>query len=121
MRHSPNYRFLIRKNYRPYNLKLPSSQLTEDDKKFLKSILFSLTKPYNEAKSKQKKGKRKSFTKKTRDLKKKLENYRCEDCGKYNEDLELDHKNGDRSNNHITNCQLLCPNCHAKKTRKRKF
>jgi 5-methylcytosine-specific restriction endonuclease McrA len=28
-----------------------------------------------------------------------------------------DHKNGDRSNNKITNCQALCPNCHAKKTR----
>ena len=30
---------------------------------------------------------------------------------------DYDHKNGDRSNNKLINCQALCPNCHAKKTR----
>ena len=30
---------------------------------------------------------------------------------------DYDHKNGDRSNNKLSNCQALCPNCHAKKTR----
>lgn len=29
---------------------------------------------------------------------------------------DYDHKNGDRSNNKKSNCQALCPNCHAKKT-----
>jgi 5-methylcytosine-specific restriction endonuclease McrA len=27
------------------------------------------------------------------------------------------HIDGNRSNNDIFNCQALCPNCHAKKTR----
>ena len=42
----------------------------------------------------------------------------CEDCGtrRWLEQpvpLELDHINGDRSDNRLTNLQLLCPNCHA--------
>ena len=69
----------------------------------------------------RKKGKRKRFSKKTRGLKLKLENHRCEACGKYSEHLDFHHKNGDRTNNHITNCQLLCPDCHAKKTRSSKM
>ena len=27
--------------------------------------------------------------------------------------LELDHRDGDRFNNELSNLQLLCPNCHA--------
>lgn len=27
--------------------------------------------------------------------------------------LELDHRNGDRTDNRLENLQLLCPNCHA--------
>ena len=27
--------------------------------------------------------------------------------------LELDHKDGDRDNNELSNLRLLCPNCHA--------
>lgn len=30
---------------------------------------------------------------------------------------DFDHKDGNRSNNSPGNCQALCPNCHAKKTR----
>jgi 5-methylcytosine-specific restriction endonuclease McrA len=30
---------------------------------------------------------------------------------------DYDHIDGNRSNNKISNCQALCPNCHAKKTR----
>ena len=44
--------------------------------------------------------------------------YRCNDCtilllGVVN----FDHIDGDRANNSISNCQALCPNCHARKTR----
>jgi len=31
---------------------------------------------------------------------------------------DYDHKNGNRSNNKISNCQALCPNCHAKKDKR---
>lgn len=31
---------------------------------------------------------------------------------------EFDHIDGDSTNNDISNCQALCPNCHTKKTRK---
>ena len=27
--------------------------------------------------------------------------------------LEVDHRDGDRTNNEVTNLRLLCPNCHA--------
>jgi 5-methylcytosine-specific restriction endonuclease McrA len=30
---------------------------------------------------------------------------------------DYDHIDGNRSNNDPSNCQALCPNCHAKKTR----
>jgi hypothetical protein len=29
--------------------------------------------------------------------------------------LDLDHKNGDRSNNKLSNCQILCVPCHRRK------
>lgn len=43
----------------------------------------------------------------------------CEKCGQlpvWNDaplTLQLDHIDGDSSNNHITNLQILCPNCHT--------
>lgn len=33
-------------------------------------------------------------------------------------DLELDHINSDHFDNRLINLRLLCPNCHARKTRK---
>jgi len=30
---------------------------------------------------------------------------------------DYDHIDGNRSNNSPDNCQVLCPNCHAKKSR----
>lgn len=49
----------------------------------------------------------------------------CEICGlsRWNgEDLplELDHINSDHSDNRLENLQILCPNCHAVETRKRR-
>ena len=41
--------------------------------------------------------------------------YEC-GCSSWNDDpipLELHHIDHDRTNNHITNVQLLCPNCHS--------
>ena len=45
------------------------------------------------------------------------QNHCCYDCGNRLETVDFNHIDGNRSNNHITNCQALCPNCHAKRTR----
>jgi hypothetical protein len=47
----------------------------------------------------------------------KNQNYKCAICKRNTGVWDYDHKNGDRSNNKLSNCQALCPNCHAKKTR----
>lgn len=45
--------------------------------------------------------------------------YKCDICGcdgKWQDgeiSLELDHKDGDNTNNEISNLHYLCPNCHA--------
>lgn len=44
--------------------------------------------------------------------------HRCEGCGHTQWEgqpipLELDHIDGDRTNNRLENLRLLCPNCHA--------
>jgi len=45
------------------------------------------------------------------------QNFCCNECGKYSELLQFHHKNGNRADNRLENCEALCPNCHAKKTR----
>ena len=67
-----------------------------------------------------KKTRRKNFSKRTRLLIKLLQNFDCNDCGKYNKFLEFHHKNGNRSDNRLENCEALCPNCHRKRHRKKK-
>lgn len=47
-----------------------------------------------------------------------LRGYFCEECGikEYNNKpitLQIDHTDGNSSNNNITNLRLLCPNCHS--------
>jgi hypothetical protein len=45
---------------------------------------------------------------------------RCANCHKWRggKPMDFDHKNGDRSDNSESNCQALCPDCHADKTRR---
>jgi 5-methylcytosine-specific restriction endonuclease McrA len=45
------------------------------------------------------------------------QNYKCAICKTSAEVWDYDHIDSNRSNNDISNCQALCPNCHAKKTR----
>jgi len=64
------------------------------------------------------KGKRKQFLKKTKQMTLIKQNFRCASCKNRLESPDFDHIDGNSSNNDISNCQALCPNCHAKKTRK---
>ena len=41
----------------------------------------------------------------------------CAVCQKFSQTWDFDHADGNRSNNDISNCQALCPNCHAYKSR----
>jgi hypothetical protein len=47
----------------------------------------------------------------------KEQNNKCAICKKNKGIWDYDHIDGNRSNNSISNCQALCPDCHAKKTR----
>lgn len=46
------------------------------------------------------------------------QDHKCAHCKRLLNVIDYDHKNGDRSDNRESNCQALCPNCHATKTRK---
>lgn len=53
----------------------------------------------------------------------KIKKPECETCGVYEwmgepVVLELDHIDNDHTNNELGNLQILCPNCHAQKTRR---
>jgi hypothetical protein len=45
----------------------------------------------------------------------------CAECGRLLTVVDWDHKDGDRSNNDISNAQALCPTCHAIKSRKQQM
>ena len=61
--------------------------------------------------------KRKRFSPTIQELVLKRQAYRCNVCKERLDAINFDHIDGSRSNNSISNCQALCPNCHAKKTR----
>jgi hypothetical protein len=48
-----------------------------------------------------------------------VQNNRCNYCHRVLDVVNFDHIDGDRANNSFYNCQALCPNCHAKKTRRK--
>lgn len=61
---------------------------------------------------------RKGFSQGTRERILRKQNHRCIYCRKNLTVIDYHHKNGNRSDNRENNCQALCPNCHAIKTRK---
>lgn len=63
--------------------------------------------------------KRKDFSESTKEKTKIRQGFLCNMCRKAPELWEFHHRNGDRSNNYPSNCEGLCPLCHAKKTRKK--
>ena len=67
----------------------------------------------------------KSSTLRGRLIEEGIKERRCELCGliEWNGEptpLELDHKNSDHWDNTLDNLQILCPNCHAQVTAKRR-
>ena len=60
---------------------------------------------------------RKNFSKVTKELVLKIQKNKCKACDRKSKNWDFDHIDGDSSNNRLDNCQALCPNCHAKKTR----
>jgi len=62
--------------------------------------------------------KRRSFSKATKMKTLARQNFKCLFCKERLDTRDFDHMDGDSSNNSLSNCQALCPNCHAKKTRR---
>ncbi len=60
---------------------------------------------------------RKHFSEETKEKVLIAQAHRCADCKRILTVVEFDHMNGDRSDNSSSNCQALCPNCHAYKSR----
>ena len=62
---------------------------------------------------------RKNFSKDFKKLVRKSQKNKCSKCEEKLEEetIEYHHIDGNRSNNSLNNCEALCPNCHAKKTR----
>ena len=90
------------------------------DKKSEKALNFAAGIFLKSEKTKKRSlGKRRQFSKKSKLLVLKAQNSRCKSCKNILEIADFDHIDGNSSNNDISNCQALCPLCHAKKTRKK--
>lgn len=63
-------------------------------------------------------GERKGFSESVKKEVLKKQDHKCNICNRLLDVVDYDHIDGNRSNNDVSNCQALCPNCHAKKSRK---
>jgi hypothetical protein len=61
--------------------------------------------------------KRRDFPTEVKKQKLHNQNYKCAICKRSAGVWDYDHIDGNRSNNKSRNLQVLCPNCHAKKSR----
>ncbi len=90
-------------------------------KEFAKKALdFLVIYAQAEAAKKKKPGNRKAFLKSVKQAVLARQLKRCNFCRRCFPDLEFHHKDGNHSNNDISNCEALCPNCHARKTKRSK-
>lgn len=101
-------------------LPLPSNATTNQDNVFILIVLFLLIagliafKLRNRGKPKERKG----FPLYIQENILRKQDHKCAHCKRLLNVVDWDHKNGDRSDNRENNCQALCPNCHAIKTRR---
>ena len=65
----------------------------------------------------RRKVKRRAFTKATKELVLRRQNYQCNVCGTSADNWDFDHI-GSRGDNSPSNCQALCLDCHRDKTRR---
>ncbi len=70
---------------------------------------------------KQNIGKRKDFSDNDKIKTLRKQDHRCANCGRILNVVDYDHLDGIRTNNHVSNCQALCPYCHAIKSRRRQM
>ena len=59
---------------------------------------------------------RRGWNEREREIVRQRQNGRCARCHRHPPRWHYDHIDGDRSNNSMSNCQGLCPNCHDVKT-----
>ena len=97
----------------------PKKMLNLSKKEGMVADLFSVAVLSAQKDEEKKSGKRRQFSASTRKAVLKRQKNKCKSCRKKSDHFDLDHIDGNKSNNDITNCQALCPNCHAKKTRKK--
>ena len=64
--------------------------------------------------------KRRRFTKSTQTKILQLQKHRCNICKKKLGVCDFDHIDGNHTNNNMSNCQALCLDCHALKSRGQK-
>jgi len=99
------------------------TRIFDDDKQALVEIASSLIlaseKKKKLGKIGTKIGKRRQFSKLVKEKILISQNFQCVKCKDPLEIADFDHIDGNSSNNDISNCQALCPNCHAEKTRKK--
>ena len=69
----------------------------------------------------KKKSIRRAFTTKTKKAVLLYQRFLCRSCGYILNVREFDHIDGNKANNRSINCQALCPNCHALKTKRKKL
>ena len=66
---------------------------------------------------KQRTKRRRTFSTQTKKLILRNQNFKCVKCRVNAGIWDFDHKDGNRANNKASNCQALCPTCHARKSR----
>ena len=80
-------------------------------------VMSSVALAIKKLKRRDKRRERQHFSDSVKQNVQRRQNHKCAHCKRILNVVDWDHKNGDRSNNNESNCQALCPNCHAIKTR----